>query len=249
MLQNQTLEQLQDLRLTGMATALEQQQDNPAHQSLSFDERLGMLVDAEAHERSQRKELRLLKASKLKASNACLEDVHYGGRKGLDKSQIASLSLCHWVDKHQNLLLTGATGVGKTWLACAFGMAVIRRGQPVMYQRVSRLLEETEIARADGSLPKLRAKIAKCQLLILDDWGMSPLTDIGRQDLLEFVDDRAGSGAIIIASQLPVKSWYDYINEPTLADAILDRIVHRSHKINLSGGSMRKKLGMDKEGD
>lgn len=246
MLQQQTLEQLHRLKLAGMTKALEQQIDAPNLQNLSFEERLGLLVDAEVQERAQRKETRLLRQAKLKAPNACIEDINYGARRGLDKAQLASLGLCQWIEKHQNILITGPTGVGKTWLACAFGMAAIRQGRPVIYHRISRLLEETEIARADGSLPKLRTKIAKCELLILDDWGMSPLTSTGRQDLLEFIDDRTGSGAVLIASQLPVKSWYEYINEPTLADAILDRIVHRSHKITLSGGSMRKKLGLHK---
>ncbi len=246
MLNQQTLSLLVELKLPGMARAFEFQLNNTQLQSLSFDERLAMLIEAESHERAQRREVRLTNQAKLKVNSACLEDINYSAPRGLDKAQLASLSMCQWIERHQHLLITGPTGVGKTWLACAFGVAAIRRGWPVVYQRVSRLLEETEIARADGSLPKLRSKIAKCHLLILDDWGMSPLTDIGRQDILEFVDDRTGSGAILIASQLPIKSWYEYINEPTLADAILDRIVHRSHKIEMRGGSMRKKIGLEK---
>lgn len=246
MLLHQSIEQLKALKLSGMANALEQQLATPSLQQLPFDERLGLLLDAESNERSHRREQRLLRQAKLKHSQSCLEDIHYDHSRGLDKSQIANLSSNHWIAQQQNLLITGATGVGKTWLACAFGMHAIRKGLPVYYQRVSRLLEETEIARADGSLAKLRIKIAKCELLILDDWGLTPLTDIGRQNLLEFVDDRLGSGSIIIASQLPINSWYEYIDEPTLADAILDRIVHRSHKIALTGGSMRKKLADDK---
>lgn len=248
MINQQTLEQLQILKLVGMSWAFEMQMNEPNLQSLSFDERLALLVEAEEQERSQRRITRLTNQAKLKVNTACLEDVNYSSRRGLDKAKVASLALCGWIEKHQHLLITGPTGVGKTWLSCAFGMAAIRRSLPVIYYRVSRLLEETEIARADGSLPKLRGKIAKCRLLILDDWGMSPMNDIGRQNLLEFVDDRTGSGSIIIASQLPIKSWYEYINESTLADAILDRIVHRAHKIEMHGGSMRKKLGLGKEG-
>lgn len=242
--EQQTLEQLKALKLLGMANAMAVQLESPNIQSLPFNDRLALLVEAECHERDNRRQQRLMTQAKLKIRIACLEDIDFRTRRGLDKPQLMSLGQCQWIGRHQHLLITGPTGVGKTWLACAFGMHAIRRGQSVAYHRVSRLLEETEIARADGSLSSLRSKLAKCQLLILDDWGMSPLTDIGRQDLLEFIDDRTGSGAILIASQLPVAKWYEYINEPTLADAILDRIVHRAHKIEMHGESMRKKRGL-----
>ncbi|MHA6492274.1 IS21-like element helper ATPase IstB [Pseudomonas borbori] len=240
-----TIQQLRELKLNGMAQALEIQLESPGSQSLPFSDRLALLVEAECHNRDNRRQQRLMAQAKLKVRNACLEDVDYRPRRGLDKAQLLSLGQCSWIERHQHLLITGPTGVGKTWLSCAFGMQAIRRGWSVAYYRVSRLLEEIEIARADGSLSSLRSKLAKCHLLILDDFGMSPLTDVGRQDLLEIVDDRTGTGAILIAAQLPVNKWYDYVNEPTLADAILDRIVHRAHKVELRGESMRKKRGLD----
>lgn len=244
----QALARLSDLGLNGMVQAYQAQLQNPEAQALAFADRFLLLIENESCHRDTRKQLRLLKQARLKMQSAVLEDVKYAPRRGLDKSLIANLSTNQWIDRNQHLLLTGSTGVGKTWLACAFGHQAIRQSMSVLYFRVNRLLEETVIARADGSLPKLRSKIARCRLLILDDWGLSPLTEVGKQDLLEFVDDRTGSGSIVIASQLPIKSWYDYINEPTLADAILDRIVHRAHKIELSGASMRKKLGMEEGG-
>ncbi len=240
----ETVDQLKRLALHGMTQALESQLESPEIQKMPFTERLSLLADAEQHYRDNRRQQRLLNQSKLKMRNAYLEDVNYSYRRGLDRSLISSLVSSQWIERSQHLLITGPTGVGKTWIACAFGVQAIRCGMPVSYFRVNRLLEDTEIARADGSLPKLRAKLLKSKLLILDDWGLAPLTDIGRQDLLEYVDDRTGSGSLVIASQLPVKAWYDYINEPTLADAILDRIVHRAHKIEMHGGSVRKKLGL-----
>lgn len=248
MLDYQTTDALRDLKLKGMAQAYDAQRCNPEVQSLSFEERIALLIEAESYERSQRRQARLIRAAKLKVSSACVEDIDYGSRRGLDKQQLASLTQCQWVLQNQHLIITGPTGVGKTWVACAFGMQAIRRGMTVTYRRVGRLLEETEIARADGTLPKLRAQIAKSQLLILDDWALAPLTVMGRQDLLEFVEDRTDTGSVILASQLPVKQWHDYIDEPTLADAILDRILHRTHKIEMHGGSMRKKHGIHAEG-
>ncbi|EAR11066.1 transposase subunit [Reinekea sp. MED297] len=243
----QTIDQMKDLRLMGMCQALEVQNDSTDLQGLPFEERLSMLIDAETHERDERKRKRLLSQAKFKMTQACLEDVNYTARRGLEKAKIKSLSTCQWILNAQHMFITGPTGVGKSWLACAFGNQAIRHGLPVMYSRVSRLLEQTAIARSDGTLAKLRAKVSRMNLLILDDWGMTPFTDEGRQDLLEFIDDKVDTGSVLIASQLPVKAWYDYINEPTIADALLDRIVHRAHKIELHGSSMRKKMAMTKE--
>lgn len=249
MLIQQTLEALRQLRLDGMAQAVETQRTNAAVQSLSFEERLGLIVEAELQLRENRRLGRLLRTARLKAP-ACPEDIDYRTQRGLDRQLVASLLTCDWVEKSLNLIITGPTGVGKTWLACAFGQQAARRGIPVVYKRLSRLLEELEIAHGDGSLGKLRAQLAKAKLLILDDWALAPLTVRGRQELLELIDDRTGSGSILITSQLPVDQWHEYISEPTLADAILDRLIHTAHRLTLRGESLRKQRALpttDKE--
>ena len=239
MLLQQTLEHLKNLRLYGMAQAIEEQRTNTSIQDLSFDERFGMAVDSEIHDRENRRLSRLLKAAKLKVS-ACPEDIDFRAQRGLDRQVVSTLTTCDWIEKHLNAIFTGPTGVGKTWLACAFGQQAARKGYTVIYKRLSRLLEELEIAYGDGSLTKVRAKLAKVDLLILDDWALAPLTARGRHELLELVDDRIRLGSILITSQLPVDQWHDYIGEPTVADAILDRLVHRAHRIELRGESLRK---------
>lgn len=240
MLMEHTLETLKSLRLPGMLAAFEEQQTNSAVAGLSFDERFAMLVDREQSWRENRRLARLLREAKLKSAQACLEDVRYGTGRKLDKAMVAQLGSCQWIRSHQNLILTGATGCGKTWLACALGNAACRQGLSVVYVRTPRLFEELRIAHGDGSFGKRLASLAKTDLLILDDWGLAPLSQSERNDLLEVLDDRVGTRSTLITSQLPGEHWHAYLNDPTLADAILDRIIHAAHKLALAGESQRK---------
>jgi len=242
MLMEQTLNTLKALRLPGMATAFEEQQTNAAVASLSFDDRFSLLVDREQTWRENRRLTRLLREAKLKSSQACVEDIRYGGGRKLDKSLMAQLSSCQWIRQHQNLVLTGATGCGKTWLACALGQQAARLGFSVLYVRAPRLLEELHVAHGDGSFGRRLGQLAKLDLLILDDFAIAPIAAHERNDLLELLDDRVGSRSTLITSQLPVTAWHAWLDEPTLADAILDRIVHGSHKMALKGESMRKRV-------
>lgn len=247
MLTNPTLQALRTLRLPGMLRAYEEQLERPAVQSLTFDERFGLLVEAEKAQRENHRLERLLKSAHLKAS-ACPEDIDFGVRRHLDKRQVLELLNGQWLDHGQHLLITGATGVGKTWLACALGTAAARKGHTVLYQRFTRLLEVLEIARADGSLPKLRAKLARVKLLILDDWGLASMTPQRARDLLEIIDDRVPGASVLITAQLPTDAWHDYLGDPTIADAVLDRILHNVHRIAIEGESMRRaRSGSDKK--
>lgn len=233
-----TLTTLKTLKLPGMAAAFEEQLIQPVTQSLSFNDRFELIVDRESSHRDNQRLGRLLKGARLK-HNACVEDIDYRSGRGLDKSVMASLIDCAWVRQAQNLILTGFTGCGKTWLACALGNQACRQGMSVLYIRTSRLLEELKLAHGDGSFRKRLMQIARIELLILDDFGVATLNQSERQDLLELIDDRT-TKSTIITSQIPVKAWHDVIGEPTLADAILDRIVHRAHTIKLTGETMRK---------
>lgn len=244
MLTNQTRQALATLRMPGMAQAYEDQLNNPSVQSMGFDDRFGLIVDAEIAMRENRRVGRLLKSAKLKAPNACPEDIDFSAKRGIDKRQVMDLLGCQWIHRGQHVVITGPTGTGKTWLGCALGREAARKGLTVAYQRMPRLLEDMEVAHADGSLPALRTKLAKARLLILDDWGVMPITDRGRQNLLEVIDDRVPGTSVLITSQLPIKTWHDYLGEPTIADAILDRLLHNKHSIELKGESMRKKAAV-----
>ena len=242
MLTNPTIETLKGLKLQGMIEALEEQQCNPAIQALAFEERLALIVDRERLYRDNQRRTRLLRGARLKVAAACIEDIDYKAARGLDKRQIATLAGGEWIRRSQNLLISGATGSGKTWLACALAQQTCRQGDSVLYWRVPRLIEALRVAHGDGSYTRFLKTIAKASLIVLDDWGLTALATQDRADLLEILDDRVDAGSTLIASQLPVDTWHAYLGEPTLADAILDRLVHHSHRIVLKipGESMRK---------
>lgn len=239
MLIQQTREHLHTLRLTGMLQALEEQLSQPAMAELSFEERFAILVDREVLYRENRRLERLLKGAKLRVE-ACVEDIDYRHPRGLEKSRMASLTTLDWVRQSLNLCLTGPTGCGKTWLACAFGNEACRRGFSVRYLRLPRLFEMLRIAHGDGSYTKLMNQLLKTDLLILDDWGIQRVSAAQRNDLMEVIEDRHGRRSTLIASQLPTEHWHEYIGEATIADAILDRLLHGAHRLNLTGESMRK---------
>ena len=236
----QTLTQLRQLKLSGMATALVGQMDQPnTYEDLPFEQRLQLLTDSEAQDREQRKQQRFLKAAKFKlAANA--REIDYQHPRGLKQAVMASLLHCDWINKAQNLLLTGPCGSGKTYIACAMGHTACMKGYSVRYYRLSRLMLELTQAKADGSYSKALQSLAKLDCLIIDDWGLEPLKAAQRNDMMEIMDDRHESSSTIIISQLPTDQWYQSIGDNTLADAILDRLMHNAHRIKLKGESMRK---------
>ncbi|MEX2489703.1 MAG: IS21-like element helper ATPase IstB [Pseudomonadales bacterium] len=249
MLHNQTLQTLRTLKLTGMADGLEQQLAQPStHEELGFEERLALLVDREGTHRNNNKVGRLLAAARLKLQ-AYPEDIDYHHQRGLQKSQFADLLSSHWIHQHHNVLITGPTGCGKTYLGCVLATQACRHGLSVRYYRTSRLLEALSIAHGDGRFPKLIQQLAKTDLLVLDDWGLEKMTLGQRNDLLEIMEDRHGLRSTLITSQLPINQWHQAIGDATLADAILDRLLHNSHKIKLKGESMRKTMSKMTESD
>lgn len=240
MLTHPTLEKLQELRLTGMHHAYREQLQGQEYAGLAFDERFGFIVDREHTDRHNRRLQTRLRNAKLRL-NATLEDIDYRAQRGLDKRQLLSLATCEWIPQHHNVIVTGPTGAGKTYLACALGHKACREGFTVQYHRTPRLFSELAIAKGDGRYPKLLAALAKTDLLILDDFATALLTDEQRRDLFEIAEDRYGRRATLLAAQTPTSHWHDTIGDPTVADAILDRIIHNAYTIALKGESMRKK--------
>lgn len=245
MLNEQTIEKLYSLRLSAMAQAFREQLETPgACDSLSFQERLGILVDRQWTWKENNRMQRLLKNARLKLT-ACIEDIDYKTPRGIDKSVLLNLSSCQWVRKCQNVLIVGPTGIGKSFLASALANKACRENISTFYTRIPRLLQDLMLAHADGSYPQMMTKLAKTRLLILDDFGMTHLNDMERRHLLEVIEDRHHAASTIITSQLPVDHWHQIIGDPTIADALLDRLVHNAHRITLKGESMRKNIKVD----
>jgi DNA replication protein DnaC len=241
-----TVDSLNRLKLHGMAAALTEQMTQSAMAELAFEDRFGLLVERETLYRDNRRLARLLQLAQLKV-RASLEEIDFRARRGLDRAQIASLGSCDWIRSAHNLLIHGATGCGKTYLACALAHQACRQGLSALYVRAPRLFEELNLCHADGSFRKRLAAIAKVSLLVIDDFAISPLGPRERTDLLELLDDRVGTRATLITSQLPIGEWHDYIGDPTLADAILDRLVHSAHKLRLEGETLRKPAAAERQ--
>ena len=244
MLNEQTFDKLYTLKLLGMAEGFKEKLGQPSFQDLSFDERFGILVDRQWIWKENHRLKRLLKDAKLKLA-ASVEDIDYQTPRGIEKSVVMNLISCNWIRRHQNLLLCGPTGVGKTFLACALAQKACREGLRTLYLRFPQFFYQIALARADGSYGSLMKRLAKAHLLVLDDLGLAPLTDPERRELLEVIEERSGNASTLITSQLPVENWHDHIGDPTIADAILDRLIHNAHRIQLKGGSMRKKQKLD----
>lgn len=240
MLTHPAHERLIALGLIGMAKALEEQRRSPDLNALSFEERIGLLVDREAAERDTKRLTTRLKFAALRQS-ACVEDVDWRTPRGIDRAVFARLIGGDWIDRNEDLLVTGATGLGKSWIACALGHKACRDNRSVQYHRVPRLFEALALARGDGRYGRLLKTLGRVQLLILDDWGLSVLNPPERRDLLEILDDRHGRASTIVTSQIPVEHWHDVIGDPTLGDAILDRLVHNAHRLQLTGESIESR--------
>lgn len=238
------IESLRALKLNGMASSLELQSVNPEIESMGFVERLGLLVDHETTHRSDKRLKSRLKIAKLKESDARIEEINYKKDRRLDKSVIMNLATCDWIHRRANICIVGKTGTGKTYMACAFAHRACLEGFTCRYYRLSNLLDELVISRADGSYQKFINLLNRTDLIILDDWGLKVLNDEQRQTMFELVDDRHKLKSIIMTSQLPVKDWYNQVGDPTIADAIMDRLVSASYRINIGGDSLRPESGL-----
>lgn len=239
MLTQPTLEHLRRMRLHGMAEAYLAQAQQPATQELCFEERFGLLVDHAWTYRHNRRLARLLRQARLRMP-ACMEDIDYEKPRGLNRALLRTLASCEWVRTHQNILVVGPTGVGKTYLCCALAHQACRQGFTTRYYRVPRLLTELAMAKGDGSYPELTRQLARLDVLVLDDWGLAPFTPTDTRELLEVIEDRHLGRSTVVASQLPIENWYAALGDPTAADAIMDRLVHHAHQLRLTGESMRK---------
>ena len=249
MMMNTTLEQLRGLKLNGMAAGLQEQLTQAGMTAISFEERLALLVDREVYFRNDKRQARLLKEARLKYPQACIEDLDTRPGRGLERKAVMSLALGDWIDSGHSVLVTGPTGAGKSWLACALAQYACRRGHSALYQRVPRLAEELRIRHGNGTFGKWLLQLAKTDVLLLDDWGMTGLDSQTRADLLEIIDDRAASKATIITSQLPIEHWHAWVGDATIADAILDRVMQRNHRFTLTGESLRQKPKAQQKGD
>jgi DNA replication protein DnaC len=240
MLTHPTAERLRGLGLSAMADAFIELQGMADAAELSREDWLGLLVDREATSRDNKRLARRLREAKLRQA-AVIEDTDFRTPRGLDRALFLKLAGCGWIREHAHVVIGGPTGVGKSWLACALGHKACREGYSVLYKRTPRLFADLATARGEGRLPKLLAMLERTRLLIIDDWGPEPLTAEQRRDLLEIVDDRYDKGSLLITSQVPVGRWHEVIGDMTLGDAILDRVVHRAHRIDLKGASLRKR--------
>ncbi len=246
MMLEMTLGKLNQLKLSGMADALTEQTQSSIYTGLSFEERLGLLVDREMTVRDNRRLTNLLRGARLRYTSACPEEIDFRAPRGLAKDVILSLMQNGWVKGKQNIIITGPTGSGKTYIACALANSACRNGYSAHYLRLPRLLQELHIARGDGSYGKVLTRLAKYGILIIDDWGLAKFSDRERRDILEVLEDRHGITSTIIASQIPTEKWHDTIGDPTIADAVLDRLIHNAHLINMKGESMRKLMSKTK---
>jgi len=236
---HQTIAQLHQLKLVGMAHALQRQLEQPASTELSFEQRLALLVQQECDSRHQRRCARLLQQARLKYPQAAIEDFDARPNRGIERTTLTSLALGDWIASGSAVILTGATGCGKTWLACALAQYACRQGRSVRYLRIPRLAEELRVLRAAGSYAKWLTQLAKVELIVLDDWGLVGLDALTRDTLMEMLDDRGAARATLVTSQLPIEHWHAWINEPAIADAMLDRLLANAHRIVLKGESLR----------